>query len=107
MNEIQDGSGNVFEDLGFASEEAAELKIKSDLAFVINGIIKHRHLTQSEAKELLGATQADVSRLANGKIAGFTIERLFRYLRRLDRDFIITVKKKPNSRSQAIAQVRA
>lgn len=107
MTKVHDSSGNIFEDLGFSSEEAAALKIKSDLAFLVDRIIKHRHLTQAEAKKLLGATQADVSKLVNGKITGFTIDRLSRYLVRLDRDFIITVRKKPSTRLQAIAEVRA
>lgn len=106
MTEVHDSKGNIFEDLGFPAEEAAALKVKSDLAFLINRIIKHRHLTQTQAKDLLDATQSDISKLMNGKIAGFTIDRLSRYLVRLDRDVIITVKKKSSSRPQAISEVR-
>ena len=107
MTKVHNSSGNIFEDIGFSSEESASLKIKSDLAFLINRIIKQRHLSQKEARQILDATQADISKLANGKIAGFSIERLSRYLTRLDRDFIITVKKKPSSRNAAVAEVRA
>ena len=42
-------SGNVFEDLGFATGEAAELTAKSMLITAIRETIERRDLTQKEA----------------------------------------------------------
>jgi len=47
MIEIENGSTNVYEDLGLP--DAAEMKVKAVLAAKIGEIIKHRHLTQTEA----------------------------------------------------------
>jgi len=64
MIEIEESSGNVYEDLG--TPNANEMRVKSQLAAKIGEIIKARHLTQVQASEILGlySTQAfrDVAR---------------------------------------------
>jgi predicted XRE-type DNA-binding protein len=54
-----------------------------------------------EAAELLGVDQPKVSALLNGRLAGFSTERLFRFLNALGRDVEIVVKPKPRSRPRA------
>lgn len=65
---------------------------KAQLARQINTAIKERSLKQ-QAAELLGVTQPEVSQIANGRLAGFTFDRLYRCLQALDMDIEITVRK--------------
>ena len=65
-------SRNAFEDLGFSPEEAAALKLKTDLH---TAIVKRaaRH-SQHELKTLLDTTQPRVSDLMCGKMSKFSLE---------------------------------
>lgn len=83
------GSGNVFEDLGFDKPE--EELAKSNLAIQINKIIARRKLKQTEAATILGINQPKISALKNGRLAGFSIERLLSFLRALDQDIDIVI----------------
>ncbi|PIU92141.1 MAG: transcriptional regulator [Armatimonadetes bacterium CG_4_10_14_3_um_filter_66_18] len=96
-------SGNVFADLGLPDSE--ELLAKAALVREIASIATHRHLTQAETARLLGTTQPKVSDLLAGKLAGFSLERLIRFLNALDRDVQIVVTPKPRSRRQATTRV--
>ena len=102
--EVEGGSGNVFADLGLP--DAEELESKAQLAYRIGEIIRGRHLTQAEAAEVLGATQPIVSKLMNGQLHGFSLERLVRFLNELDRDVEIVVSKRPRSRDRGETRVR-
>jgi predicted XRE-type DNA-binding protein len=66
---------------------------KAQLARQINSLIKGRGLKQKAASELLGVTQPEVSQIANGRLSGFSFDRLYRCLHALDMDVEITVKK--------------
>ena len=93
------GSGNVFHDLGFPDSE--ELKIKAELAMEISGIIESRRLTQAKAAEVLGVDQPKVSALVRGRLDGFSLERLYRFLNSLGRDIQITLRDIPTDRGKA------
>lgn len=93
------GSGNVFQDLGFP--DADELKVKAALAMEITDIIEGRGLTQIQAAELLGVDQPKVSALVRGRLDGFSLERLYRFLNSLGRDIEITLREKPVDRQRA------
>ena len=86
------GSGNVFKDLGFNRPE--EELAKSDLAIQISKIIQQKGWTQKKAAGILGIDQPKVSALKNGRLGGFSIERLLSFLRALDRDIDIVVRPK-------------
>jgi len=103
-DKIEESSGNVFADLGLA--EAEELENKAQLAHRIASIIRGRHLTQAEAAEVLGATQPMISKLLNGRLHGFSMERLVRFLNALDRDVEIVVRRRPRSRDHGQTRVR-
>jgi len=96
---VEEGSGNVFADLGFP--EAEELLAKAELASRIGRIVKGRHLTQAEAATVLDTTQPNVSNIMRGRIDGFSMERLIRFLNALDRDVEIVIKRRPRSRPVA------
>ena len=101
---IEEGSGNVFADLGLP--DAEELLSKAQLMGRIAEIIKGRRLTQDQAAEVLETTQPIVSNLMNGKLHGFSLERLVRFLNALGRDVDIVVKRRPRSRGRARTRVR-
>ncbi|NVM20466.1 MAG: XRE family transcriptional regulator [Desulfobacterales bacterium] len=98
--EYLEGSGNVFEDLGFDNPE--EELAKAKLASTIYDIIQDRKLTEKEAGVILGISQSKVSALKDGKLAGFSIERLFSFLRALDQDIDIVIHPKSENKSSGI-----
>jgi len=73
---IRRSSGNVFRDLGFSSEEAENLKMRTDLMIRLSKVIQTRRLTQAQAADLFGVTQPRVSDLVRGKIDRFSIDTL-------------------------------
>ena len=85
-------SGNVFADLGL--ENADELLVKADLAHAINEEIRARGLTQTEAGQVGGLTQPQVSNIARMKLDDFSQERLQTVLRRLGVDVEIKLHRR-------------
>lgn len=73
-------SGNVFRDLGFAEDEAENLKIRADLMIELSKLIEAQGLTQAAAAELLGVTQPRISDLMRGKIDRFSVDSLIEML---------------------------
>jgi predicted XRE-type DNA-binding protein len=90
------GSGNVFTDLGLPRAEERLTQVR--LAVAVNRIIKDRRLSQVAAAHLLGVSQPKVSALANYQLAGFSVERLLRFLNALGRDVEIVVRRRAASR---------
>lgn len=72
--EITRGSGNVFRDLGFDEEEAANLKLRSHLMMRLMRYVEDEGLTQEAAAERMGVHQPRVSALMRGKIDAFSID---------------------------------
>ena len=70
---------NVFEQIGFSPEEAAALKMKSELHSRILKAIKKRGYTQADLQKRLDESQPRVSDLMTGKIAKFSLEILIIY----------------------------
>ena len=103
--EYEESSGNVFKDLGLPNPE--ERLAKARLASMIYDIISERGLTQVEAAKILGINQPKVSALRNGRLAGFSLERLFSLLRKLDRDIEIVVRERPADRPAAEISISA
>lgn len=99
--EFEESSGNVFADLGFPNAEEELAKAKLTLA--IHLILKERGLTQTEAAELLGTTQPQVSALMRCRAGTFSVERLMRFLNALDQDVEITIR--PRAAGSAAAKL--
>src|SRR5438876_7902742 len=78
---VEQGSGNVFADLGLSNPDLA--LAKAELVQRIRDLIAERKLTQVEAAKLLGLDQPKVSALMRGRVAGYSIDRLFRFLNAL------------------------
>jgi len=89
MEEYTISSGNIFNDLGFVN--AKEKLAKAKLAAIINKLIEDKGLTQKEAAQILALSQEQVSSLQNGRLRGFSMERLFSFLEALDQHIEITI----------------
>ena len=96
-------SGNVFADLNLP--EADDLLAKAELASKIIAKIQRRRMTQAGAARILEIDQPKISVLKQGKLSGFSIERLMRFLLLLGRDIEITVSEKTKARSAARLRV--
>ena len=97
------GSGNVFADLGHP--RPAEALAKAALARKIGSIIERRGLTQVAAAEALEIDQPKVSALTRGKLAGFSLDRLVRFLVLLGSDVEIVVKPRRRATGRASVMV--
>jgi predicted XRE-type DNA-binding protein len=69
-------TAHPFEGLANGGERFA----KAQLAREINAALKERGLKQQAAVELLGITQPEISQIANGRLSGFSFDRLCRCL---------------------------
>ncbi|HVX85220.1 MAG TPA: helix-turn-helix transcriptional regulator [Phycisphaerae bacterium] len=98
---IEDGSGNVFADIGARDPE--EALMKAQIALVIGQLIGKLRITQAEAAVKLGIDQPKVSMLLSGRLRDFSIERLFRFLRALEHDIRIVIS--PHKRRHAAVSV--
>ena len=103
--EVEEGSGNVFADIGLPNPE--ERLAKAGLAIRIAEAIRARRLTQTRAAHMLKIDQPKISRLLRGQLSGFSAERLMHFLTLLGRDVEITVKRAPRSRRQGRLRVTA
>jgi len=86
------GSGNVFADLQLP--DAGFLLARADLAIEIGRVLDERGLSQAEAAKLLGTSQPRISDLRRGRLEGFTLDRLVRFLNALDQDVEMRVRPK-------------
>ena len=76
-------SGNIFADLGFDAEEAANLKLRSQLMIEVDKALLQKQMTQQAAAKVLGISQPRVSDLLRGKAEKFTIDSLVNILTKL------------------------
>jgi len=93
------GSGNVFSDLRVPRPE--EALAKAELAHKITKLIERRRLTQAEAAKILDVDQPKVSALRCGRLSGFSLDRLVRFVVLLGHDVEIVVKKRSRPRGPA------
>ena len=74
---------NIFEDIGFNKQEAANLKVRAILLIEIKEYIRKKRLKQKEAAVLLGINQPEVRALMDGHIFNFRIDALVKMLIRV------------------------
>lgn len=86
---FDEGSGNVFADLGFPQPEEHLQKVR--LLHRLDTLLKERGLTQIQAAALLGVDQPSLSRLLRGAVRGVSLEKLMQFLARLDQHVLIVV----------------
>jgi predicted XRE-type DNA-binding protein len=76
MTDIVEANENLFIALGFPPHEAEILQLRSDLMIRLRVWIDDRQLTQTQAAEILGITQARVSDLVRGHWKKFSLDML-------------------------------
>jgi predicted XRE-type DNA-binding protein len=101
---VRPSSGNVFADLRIPNPQ--QYLAKAELAANILQIVERRGITQAAAGKLLGITQPKVSALLNGRLDGFSSDRLFRFLNALGCDIQIVISR-PRARSPGNLRVKA
>ena len=91
---VQRGTGNVFTDLGFAPDEAANLQLRSDLMIQLRARLEQLHVTQVQAARALGVSQPRVSDLMRGRIDRFSIDMLIKFLGKVGVEVRLTTRTK-------------
>lgn len=94
--------GNVFAQLGRPGSD--DLIRRARILTVINDAIARRRLTQEATADLIGIDQADVSRLANGRVSRFSLERLMTIVDRLGVG--VAIEQRRDASGQLIVEVR-
>ena len=87
----------MFADLAIPNPDMALAKAK--LVQRIRELLAERKLTQAKAADLLGLDQPKVSALVRGRVEGYSIDRLIRFLNALGQRVEITVH--PNAKQAA------
>ena len=100
---VELASGDVFVDLGFA--DAAERKLRVQIAMRLNALIEDHGLTQARAAALFGIAQPHVSELKHYKLGRFSSERLMRLITLLDHDVQIVIRPKAARRAHGLLSV--
>jgi predicted XRE-type DNA-binding protein len=93
---VDEGSGNVFTDVGLEMSDTDMLKVC--LALAINRTIQKKKITQAEAGEKMGVDQAKVSKIVRGRLDEFSPERLIQCLLLLGRDIEVFVSDRYRSK---------
>jgi predicted XRE-type DNA-binding protein len=71
---------NVYADLGFNDDRAAEMALRVAIAVQIHRVIKDRQLSQDDAKKLFGVPQPTISKITRLRLSGLSIALLLRML---------------------------
>lgn len=94
--EVTVGSTNVFADLGFKNPDL--VLAKAVIVSQLQDLIDTRKLTQTRAAALLGLDQPKISSLLRGQTAGYSLDRLFKFLTKLGQRVEIRIRApKPGS----------
>ena len=67
---------DIFEQLGFDREEAANLRLRAEIMNALIGEIEKRGLTQAQAAKAVGVSQPRMSDLMRGKLHLFSLDTL-------------------------------
>ncbi|MBQ4874693.1 MAG: XRE family transcriptional regulator [Rickettsiaceae bacterium H1] len=69
-------------------------KVRSIFLNIITDSINSKKLNQKNAAKFLGIDQPKISHIKNGKISGFSLERLLKFLRVLEYEINICINRK-------------
>ena len=76
MSDVHDSSGNIFLDLGYASEDAEILRLRADLLAVVRRWISDKGFSSAEVTKTMQVSEARISDLVRGKWEKFSLETL-------------------------------
>ena len=74
--DVHDSSGNVFLDLGYASDDAEILRLRADMMAEVRKWVSDEGLTPAEAAKILQVSQSRIADLVRGKCEKFSLEAL-------------------------------
>lgn len=83
---------NIFTDLGFDAEEAANLALRSELMMRIEQWFSDSGLTQAVAAKTLGVSQPRMNLLLKGKIGEFSLDALVNMATRAGLRVTLTIR---------------
>jgi len=75
-------SGNVFEDFGFAPDEAAAMFARQTLLIALEKELRRRGKKQQELADELGIPRTRISEILNRKTQRFSVDKLVELLHR-------------------------
>lgn len=85
-------SGNVFEDLGFAPDEAAAMLTRETLLIALEKELRKRGKKQRELAEELGVPRTRISEIMNLKADRFSADKLIGLLHRAGKHVEIRIR---------------
>ena len=100
---VEEGSGNVFADIGLPNPE--EALAKAEIARQVNRVLTERGLNQVQAGALLRIAQPRVSDLARGRLGKFSLEKLLQFARLTGID--VEIRMKPSSNPGLTVKTKA
>ncbi len=80
---LEASSGNIFKDIGFHDEEAANLLARAQLMSKLHDLIEETGLSQRAVAKLLEIQQPRVAEIMRMKIQYFSVDILLKYLDRI------------------------
>lgn len=99
--DYEEGSGNVFADLGLKTAE--ELFARAKIGLEVLKILQHRDLPHREIGALLKIRQAEVGSLMRGHFHRFSEGQLLGFLKRLDRQVSLVIRQPNQKQSISLA----
>jgi len=100
---VEEGSGNVFADIGVPNPE--EALAKAEIARQVNQILMRRGLSQVQAGALLRIAQPRVSDLVRGRLGKFSLEKLLQFARLAGID--VEIQMRPSNKPSLKVRTRA
>ena len=100
---VEEGSGNVFADIGLPNPE--EALAKAEIARQVNRRLAERGLNQVQAGELLKIAQPRVSDLSRGRLGKFSLEKLLQFARLTGID--VEIRMRPSSKPSLTVNTKA
>ena len=97
--ELIRGSGNVFND--FDRDDAGLKQARAILAAKIIRILDERDLSTREAERVTGVSHSEFSRIRNGKLGRFSLDRIITILGKLDNNIEVNISFRPRTHSMA------
>ena len=104
-NEITEGSGNVFADLGLPNAE--ELLAKAPLVQRIDDLIQERGLTVKQAAAALRVRPTRLTALLRGNLEQFSFAQLLRFLNHFGQEIEIVFKPLKRTRGRNMTKMVA
>lgn len=101
---IRRGSNNVFADLGYP--DPGTHLLKAQLVSRIDEIIREQKITQTQAAQIIGLSQPDISRLLKGQFRDVSVERIMRILTRLGCNVDIVIKQPGHTRAGSVIHLQ-